>query len=84
LSVRILLLFAVLSPLLFRWVYSISVSWLPGLIWFVESGLFLIGFACFFALPDWTKPVHMEKEGKPQHSGSNTPMDTEKVLRGVE
>ena len=44
------------SPLMFRFIYSNSISWMPGLIWFVESGLFLIGFALFFRLPDWTKP----------------------------
>ena len=50
-----------LSPLLFRWIYAGSVSWMPGLIWFAESGLFLVGFACFFALPDWTQPMHSQK-----------------------
>ena len=44
--------------MLFRWIYSASVSSMPGLIWFTESGLFLVGFACFFALPDWTKTIH--------------------------
>ena len=44
-----------LSPLMFRWIWAHSVSWMPGLMWFVESGLFLIGFAFFFSLPDWTK-----------------------------
>ena len=50
-----------LSPLMFRWIYVESVSWMPGLIWFAESGLFLVGFACFFALPDWTQPMHSRK-----------------------
>ena len=76
---------AVLSPMLFRWIYSASVSSMPGLIWFTESGLFLVGFACFFALPDWTKPVHAARGGgyrrlhDSQRSLQSTPADTEKL-----
>merc|ERR1711969_174289 len=36
---------------------------MPGLMWFVESGLFLIGFAFFFSLPDWTKDASKVPRG---------------------
>ena len=78
-TLRCIGVYAVLSPLLFRWIYSMSVSWMPGLVWFTESALFLLGFGCFFALPDWTKPINAENSGL-KSLGPSGSEETELVL----